>query len=82
MIGAGVFYGTAGSEARAVAGENVYVIGGANSAGQAALNLAKYAARVTLVIRGQSLRAGMSDYLIKQISFNSEYPGADQYAGG
>jgi len=67
LIGAGVFYGTAGSEARAVAGENAYVIGGANSAGQAALNLAKYAARVTLLIRGQSLQAGMSDYLIKQM---------------
>jgi thioredoxin reductase (NADPH) len=67
LIGAGVFYGTAGSEARAVAGENVYVVGGANSAGQAALNLAKHAARVTLLIRGQSLEAGMSDYLIKQI---------------
>jgi thioredoxin reductase (NADPH) len=67
LIGAGVFYGTAGSEARAMAGENVYVIGGANSAGQAALNLAKYAARVTLLIRGHSLEAGMSDYLIRQI---------------
>jgi thioredoxin reductase (NADPH) len=67
LIGAGVFYGTAGSEARAVSGENVYVIGGANSAGQAALNLAKHAARVTLLIRGQSLEAGMSDYLITQI---------------
>ena len=67
LIGAGVFYGTAGSEARAVAGENVYVVGGANSAGQAALNLAKYAARVTLLIRGHSLEAGMSDYLITQV---------------
>ena len=67
LIGAGVFYGTAGSEARAVAGENVYVIGGANSAGQAALNLAKHAARVTLLIRGHSLEAGMSDYLIRHI---------------
>jgi thioredoxin reductase (NADPH) len=67
LIGLGVFYGTAGSEARAMAGENVYVIGGANSAGQAALNLAKYAAGVTLLIRGQSVQAGMSDYLIKQI---------------
>ena len=67
LIGAAVFHGTAGSEARAVAGDNVYVIGGANSDGQAALNLAKYAGRVTLVIRGQSLQAGMSDYLITQI---------------
>ena len=50
-----------------MAGEQVYVIGGANSAGQAALNLARYAARVTLLVRGSSLAAGMSEYLIKQI---------------
>src|SRR5437763_9947508 len=50
LIGAGVFYGTAGSEAPAVAGESVYVIGGANSAGQAALNLAQYATRDTLLV--------------------------------
>jgi thioredoxin reductase (NADPH) len=67
LIGAGVFYGTAGSEARAMVGENVYVIGGANSAGQAAVNLAKYAARVTLLVRGDSLEVGMSDYLVTQI---------------
>jgi thioredoxin reductase (NADPH) len=67
LIGAGVFYGTAGAEAPAMAGENVYVIGGANSAGQAAVNLAKYAARVTLLVRGDSLESGMSDYLVTQI---------------
>ncbi|MDQ3808836.1 MAG: NAD(P)/FAD-dependent oxidoreductase [Chloroflexota bacterium] len=67
LIGAGVFYGAPGIEAPAMAGEEVYVVGGANSAGQAALHLAKFAARVTLLVRGQSLAAGMSDYLIKQI---------------
>jgi thioredoxin reductase (NADPH) len=67
LIGAGVFYGTAGAEAPGMAGESVCVIGGANSAGQAALNLAKYAARVTLLVRGVSLEAGMSDYLITQL---------------
>jgi len=67
FIGAGVFYGTAGAEAPAMVGEDVYVIGGANSAGQAALNLAKYAARVTLLVRGESLEAGMSEYLITHI---------------
>jgi thioredoxin reductase (NADPH) len=67
LIGAGVFYGTAGSEAPAMGGENVYVIGGANSAGQAAVNLAKYASRVTLLVRGDSLEAGMSDYLVTQL---------------
>ena len=67
LVGAGVFYGAAGVAAPAVAGEDVYVIGGANSAGQAALHLAKYAAQVTLLVRGASLEAGMSDYLVRQI---------------
>ena len=67
LIGAGVFYGAPGVEAPAMSGEEVYVIGGANSAGQAALHLARFAAHVTLLVRGQSLAAGMSDYLIKQI---------------
>jgi thioredoxin reductase (NADPH) len=67
LAGRGVFYGAAGFEAPAMAGEEVYVVGGANSAGQASLHLAKYAARVTLLVRGVSLAAGMSDYLIRQI---------------
>ena len=67
LVGVGVFYGAAGVEAPALAGEEVYVVGGANSAGQAALHLARFAARVTLLVRGESLAAGMSDYLIKQI---------------
>jgi thioredoxin reductase (NADPH) len=67
LIGAGVFYGAVGAMAPAVAGEEVYVVGGANSAGQAALHLAKYAGRVTLLVRGSSLAAGMSDYLVRQI---------------
>ena len=67
LIGAGVFYGAAGVMAPAVAGEDVFVVGGANSAGQAALHLAKYAAHVTLLVRGSSLAAGMSDYLVRQI---------------
>jgi thioredoxin reductase (NADPH) len=67
LIGTGVFYGAAGVEAPAMAGEHVYVVGGANSAGQAALHLAKYAARVTLLVRARSLAAGMSDYLITQL---------------
>src|ERR687886_36587 len=67
LIGAAVFYGAPGVEAAAMTDQQVYVIGGANSAGQAALHLAKFAARVTVLVRGQSLAAGMSDYLIKQI---------------
>lgn len=62
-----MFYGAAGVEAPALAGDQVYVVGGANSAGQAALHLAKFAARVTLLIRGDSLAAGMSTYLVTQI---------------
>lgn len=67
LIGVGVFYGAAGVEAPAMAGEEVFVVGGANSAGQAALHLAKFAARVTLLVRGNSLAASMSEYLITQL---------------
>ncbi len=67
LVGAGVFYGAASVEAPAMAGEEAYVVGGANSAGQAALHLARFASRVTLLVRGESLAAGMSDYLIRQI---------------
>jgi thioredoxin reductase (NADPH) len=67
LLGMGVFYGAAGTEAVALTGQDVCVVGGANSAGQAALYLAKFAARVTILVRGDSLAAGMSDYLIKEI---------------
>jgi thioredoxin reductase (NADPH) len=67
LVGAGVFYGAAVAEAPALAGEEVFVVGGANSAGQAALYLARFAARVTLLVRGDSLAAGMSDYLITEL---------------
>ena len=67
FVGTGVFYGAAGVEAPAMAGQEVHVIGGANSAGQAALHLARFAHRVTLLVRGQSLAAGMSDYLVRQL---------------
>ncbi|HZW04916.1 MAG TPA: NAD(P)/FAD-dependent oxidoreductase, partial [Anaerolineaceae bacterium] len=67
LVGAGVFYSAAGVEALAMTGEEVYIVGGANSAGQAALHLAKFAARVTLLVRGSSLAAGMSEYLITQL---------------
>jgi thioredoxin reductase (NADPH) len=71
LVGMGVFYGAAGSEAPAMADQEVYVVGGANSAGQAAVHLARFAARVTLLVRGRSLAAGMSDYLIKQLEATS-----------
>jgi thioredoxin reductase (NADPH) len=62
-----VFYGAAVSEAPAMRGRSVFVAGGGNSAGQAALHLAKWAARVTILVREGSLAASMSDYLIRQI---------------
>jgi thioredoxin reductase (NADPH) len=65
--GAGVYYGGPGSDANRVAGREVYVLGGANAAGQAALHLARYARRVTLVARATSLEAGMSRYLLRQL---------------
>jgi len=65
--GAGVFYGGAGSDANRVVGKDVFVLGGANSAGQAALALARYARSVTLVARAASLEAAMSQYLIRQL---------------
>jgi thioredoxin reductase (NADPH) len=67
LTGAGVFYGAAASEAKAVQGSEVFVVGGANSAGQAAVYLAKYAAQVTLLVRGRSLADSMSEYLIREI---------------
>jgi thioredoxin reductase (NADPH) len=67
LNGAGVFYGAAATEARALQGQEVYVVGGANSAGQAAMHLSKYASRVTLVVRGGSLEAGMSEYLLNEM---------------
>ncbi|HXZ74252.1 MAG TPA: FAD-dependent oxidoreductase, partial [Streptosporangiaceae bacterium] len=68
LTGVGVFYGAATSEAKAMKDREVFVVGGANSAGQAAVHLARYAARVTMLVRGQSLTDSMSEYLIKEIT--------------
>ena len=68
MTGRGVFYGSAVTEAPACAGDEVYIVGGANSAGQAAVFLARHARRVTLLVRAGSLEASMSHYLIRQIA--------------
>ena len=67
LVGSGVFYGAAVSEATAMTGRTVFVIGGGNSAGQAAIYLARYAARVTILVRSASLAASMSEYLIEQL---------------
>src|SRR5499433_3640689 len=67
LQGAGVYYGGGATEALSCKDEIVYVVGGANSAGQAAMNFAKYAERVVILIRGDSLSSTMSQYLIDQI---------------
>jgi len=67
LQGAGVYYGGGTTEALSCKGEIVYVVGGANSAGQAAMNFAKYADRVVMLVRGTSLASTMSQYLIDQI---------------
>lgn len=67
LVGAGVFYGGGITEAQAMAGRHVFVAGGGNSAGQAAIHLAKYADHVTMLVRGSSLAATMSNYLVQAI---------------
>jgi thioredoxin reductase (NADPH) len=67
FIGAGVFYGASGVEEQSIQGRHAVVVGGGNSAGQAALHLAAHADQVTIVIRKDSLASSMSDYLIKEI---------------
>jgi CheY-like chemotaxis protein len=68
FTGAGVYYGAAQTEALSCEGESVYLIGGANSAGQATMYFAKYAKSVTMLVRGDSLTKSMSQYLIDQIA--------------
>ncbi len=67
LAGRGIFYGSALTEADGCAGQDVYIVGGANSAGQAAVYLARTAKSVTILVRGGSLRTSMSHYLIQQI---------------
>jgi thioredoxin reductase (NADPH) len=67
LQGAGIYYGGGATEALSCKGEIVYVVGGANSAGQAAMNFARYAERVVILVRGDSLSSSMSKYLIDQI---------------
>jgi len=67
LTGRGVFYGSSLTEAASCEGQDVYIVGGANSAGQAAVYLSRHARSVTLLVRGPSLRQSMSHYLIQQI---------------
>jgi thioredoxin reductase len=84
LHGRGVFYGAAVSEAPAMRGRKVFVVGAGNSAGQAAIHLAKWADQVTMLVRGQSLARSMSDYLIRTIGAtpNVEVTYGVQVAGG
>jgi thioredoxin reductase (NADPH) len=69
--GAGVYYGAAMTEAVSCKGEDIYIVGGANSAGQAAVFFAQHARRVVMLVRGNTLAAGMSQYLVEQIQQTS-----------
>ncbi|OYQ61952.1 fused response regulator/thioredoxin-disulfide reductase [Pseudanabaena sp. SR411] len=68
FTGSGVYYGAAQTEASACQNEEVYIVGGANSAGQAAMYFSKYASKVRMLVRGESLTKSMSQYLIDQIA--------------
>jgi thioredoxin reductase (NADPH) len=67
LVGAGVYYGAAVTEAPTTRGKEVFVVGGGNSAGQAAVHLSSFAARVTVLVRGDSLAESMSDYLVNEM---------------
>jgi thioredoxin reductase (NADPH) len=67
LMGAGLYYGAGASEAVLVQGERVFIVGGGNSGGQAALHFAPHASRVCIVIRGDSLRSTLSQYLVDRI---------------
>jgi len=71
LRGRGIYYGVAPDEARYVQGNDVYIIGGGNSAGQAAVNFANFAKSVTILVRGDSLASSMSYYLIEQLKTKS-----------
>jgi thioredoxin reductase (NADPH) len=67
LTGRGIYYGAAMTEAMECSNEQVYIVGGANSAGQAAMHFSKYAKQVYMLVRGDSLEKGMSQYLVDQI---------------
>jgi len=84
LTGRGVYYGSTSTEAPSCSGEDVYLVGGANSAGQAAVYFARYARRVHVLIRGDDLRQSMSQYLISQLNSlpNIEVHTCTEVAGG
>jgi thioredoxin reductase (NADPH) len=68
FLGAGLYYGAGASEAPLAAGQHVFIVGGGNSAGQAAMHFSSYAQRITMVVRDRSLRSTVSQYLIERIN--------------
>lgn len=84
LVGAGVYYGAATIEGRVMTGKHAFVVGGGNSAGQAALHLSRYASHVSMLVRGSSLAASMSDYLIRQLETapNLDVRYGSEVAGG
>jgi thioredoxin reductase (NADPH) len=68
LVGRGVYYGSSATQRESCAGDHVIIVGGANSAGQAAVFFSRYAAKVTMAVRGNSLQKSMSSYLIEQIA--------------
>ena len=88
LVGTGVFYGAGAAEARTMGGLEVYVLGGGNSAGQSAAHLASAGARVTVLVRGESVATSMSDYLVQELEAagvtvrcNTEVIGAEASGG-
>ena len=77
LQGAGIYYGGGATEALSCKGEIVYVVGGANSAGQAAMNFARYAERVVILVRGESLSSTMSQYLDRPGSTDAQHSALD-----
>jgi thioredoxin reductase (NADPH) len=67
LVGAGVYYGASLTEAAHYRNQHIFIVGGANSAGQAAVFFSQYASKVSMVVRGSSLSMGMSSYLVNQI---------------
>ena len=81
LTGRGVYYGSALTEAANCADQDVYIVGGANSAGQAAVYLSRRAKSVTILVRGPSLERSMSYYLIQQIGEHRQHLGPDLHRG-
>ncbi len=79
FFGQGLYYGAGSSEAVLCSGEHVIVVGGGNSAGQAALNFLKYAKQVTIVVRGDALKDTLSQYLVDRVTVVAEHHGVDQH---